>query len=50
MDLHARLDLFTKRPNKGRYLDINDELYQTNQKCIVELGILGVHSDEDDQR
>ena len=44
------LDLFTKRANKRRYLDINDGLYRTKQTFIVELGFLGVHSDEDPQR
>jgi hypothetical protein len=48
---HERaLDLFTKRPNKRRYLDINDGHYRTNQTFMVELGFLGVHSDEDHQR
>ena len=31
-------------------MDINDEPYRTNQTFIVELGCLGVHSDEDPQR
>ena len=39
----TRLNAQTKR----RYLDINDGLYRT---FIVELGFLGVHSDEDHQR
>ena len=30
-------------------MDINDDLYRTNQTFIVELGFLGVHSDEDHQ-
>ena len=46
LDLHARLDLFTKRPNKRSYY----ELYRTNQTFVVELGFMGVHSDEDYQR
>ena len=46
----ALLDLFTKRPNKRRYLDITDGHYRTNQTFMVELGFLGVHSDEDNQR
>ena len=32
------------------YLDINEGLYRTNQKCIVELGFLGVHTDEDQRK
>ena len=35
---------------KRRNLDINDGLYWTKQTFIVELGLLGVHSDEDHQR
>jgi hypothetical protein len=50
MDLQERLDLCTKRANKSSYLDINKGHYRTNQAFIVELGILGVHSDEDRQR
>ena len=49
-DLNALLDLFTKRPNKRRYLDITDGHYQTNQTFMVELGFLGVHSEEDNQK
>ena len=33
-----------------RNLDINDGHYRTKQTFIVELGFLGVHSDEDHQR
>jgi hypothetical protein len=44
------LDLFTKRANKSSSLDINDGHYRTNQTFNVELGFLGVHSDEDHQR
>ena len=40
------LDLLTKRVNKRRYLDINYGLHQT-KTFIVELGFLGVYSDED---
>ena len=36
-----------KARTKRRYLDINDGHYRTNQTFIVELGFLGVHSDED---
>jgi hypothetical protein len=32
------------------YLDINDGLYGTVQSFIVELGFLGVPSDEDHQK
>ena len=39
-----RLNVFTKRPNKISYLDINDGLYGINQTFFVELGFLGVHS------
>ena len=46
----VRLDLFTKRANKSSYLDINDGHYRTKQTFIVELGFLGVHSDEDHQK
>ena len=49
LDLHARLDLLTKRPNKRIYLGINDGHYRTNQAFIVDLGFMGVHSDEDHQ-
>ena len=51
LDLPARCEfgLCTKRA-KRRYLDINHGLYQTNQTFIVELGFLGVHSNEDHQR
>ena len=48
MDIHERLDLCTKRANKSSYLDINNGHYRT--AFIVELGFLGVHSDEDRQR
>ena len=48
-DLNALLDLFTKHPNKRRYLDITDGHYRTNKTFMVELGFLGVHSDEDHQ-
>ena len=37
-------------PNKSSYLDMNIGHYRTNQAFIVELGFLGVHSDEDHQR
>ena len=50
MDLHESLDLCTKRANKSTYLDINNGHYRTNQAFTVELGFLGVHSDEDRQR
>ena len=51
LDLPARrqFGLCTKRANQ-RCLDINYGLYGTNQKCIVKLGFLGVHSDEDHQK
>ena len=44
------LDLFTKRANKSNYLDINDGHYRTKQTFIVEVGVLGVHSDENQQK
>ena len=50
MDLDERLDLCTERANKSSYLDINNGHYRTNKAFIVELGFLGVHSDEDRQR
>ena len=50
MDLHERLDLCTKRANKSSNLDINTGHYGTNQAFIVELGFLGMHSDDDHQR
>ena len=36
LDLNALLELFTKRPNKRSYLDINDGHYRTKQ-TFVEL-------------
>ena len=50
LDLYERLDMCTKSPNKSSYLDINNGHYRTNQTFIVELGFLGVHSDEDHQK
>ena len=50
LDLHERFDLCTKCANKSSYLNINNGHYRTNQTFIVELGFLGVHSDEDRQR
>ena len=50
LDLPARrgFRLCTDRVNQKE--DINDGLYGTNQTFIVELGFLGVYSDEDLQR
>jgi hypothetical protein len=48
-DLHV-MNLDLKARTKRRYLDINDGLYRTKQTFIVDLGFLGVHSDEDHQR
>ena len=50
LDLHESLDLCNKRANKSSYLDLNNGHYRTKQTFIVELGFLGVHSDEDHQR
>jgi hypothetical protein len=43
------LDYWIEHANKKAVFGHKDELYRTNQKCIVELGFLGVHSDEDHQ-
>jgi hypothetical protein len=34
------LDIYTKRANKRRYLDINNGHYRTKQTFIVDLGFL----------
>ena len=41
------LDYWAKRTNKKEVFGHKDELYRTSQTFIVELGFLGVHSDED---
>ena len=41
------VDYWTERANKRSYFDINYGHYRTKQTLIVELGFLGVHSDED---
>ena len=42
--------LCTERANKRSYFEINYVHYRTEQALIVDLGFLGVHSDEDHQR
>ena len=43
---NSELNAATKR----RYLDINMDVILTKQTFLVEVGVLGVHSDEDQQR
>ena len=42
--------LCTERPNKRRYFGIYYGHYRTEQAFIMDLGFMGVHSDEDHQR
>ena len=44
------VDYWTELANKMSYFEINGVHYQTEQALIVDLGFLGVHSDEDHQR
>ena len=44
------LDYWAERANNKKVFGHKDEPFRTNQTFIVELGFLGVHSDEDHQR